>query len=237
MNSYDPNDKNGFPRGVDADHYIDQNVELEYIVRFQNTGTAPALDIEIRDTLSALLNPTTFRPGVSSHPFTWDIQGNGVIVFRCADINLPDSSSSQLLSQGFVQFRIQQDKDVALGSKILNTAAIYFDNNAPVITNQTLHTVGKDFVVTSTPILNLPNVRILIAPNPVTNQAQVRIDGLENTEHMSFTLYSAHGKALLSSQFQGTNYEFNAAQMPQGVYFYEVRSGARIVGKGKLVKM
>ncbi len=237
VNSYDPNDKNGFPRGVDAEHYIDQNVELEYIVRFQNTGTAPALNIDIRDTLSALLDPTTFRPGVSSHGFTWDIQGNGVIVLHFSGINLPDSSVSQVLSQGFVQFRVQQDKDVALGSQITNTAAIYFDNNAPVITNQTLHTVGKDFMVSSTPTLTLPDVRILIAPNPVTNQAQVRIDGLENTENMTFTLYSAMGTSLLNSPFRGSTYEFNAVQMPQGVYFYEVRSGARIVGKGKLVKI
>lgn len=237
VNSYDPNDKNGFPRGVDAAHYIDQNVELEYLVRFQNTGTAPALNIEIRDILPAELDPTTVRPGASSHAYTWDMQDNGVVVFKFADVNLPDSATSQLLSQGFVQFRVQQHKDVALGTKIKNTAAIYFDNNAPVITNQTLHTVGKDFVLTSTPTLLLPNVRVLIAPNPVTNQAQVWISGLDNTNDMRFTLYSAMGKSLLTDQFSGNNYEFEARPLPAGIYFYEVRRDGKTVGKGKLVKM
>ncbi|MEO6039363.1 MAG: T9SS type A sorting domain-containing protein, partial [Saprospiraceae bacterium] len=237
-NSYDPNDKNGFPRGVDAAHYIGQNVEMEYLVRFQNTGTAPALQIEIRDTLPAQLDPSTVRPGASSHAYTWDMQGNGVVVFKFADVNLPDSAASQLLSQGFVQFRVQQKKDVALGSQILNTAAIYFDNNAPVITNQTLHTVGKDFLVTSstaTPFLS--NVRVQISPNPVTNLARVRVEGLENVEKLTFTLYSAMGKSLLSGLFTGTSYEFEAALLPSGVYFYEVHNGGKTVGKGKLVKM
>jgi len=237
VNSYDPNDKNGFPRGVKEEHLVDQNIEMEYIIRFQNTGTAPALDIEIRDTLPAQLDPTTVRPGASSHAYTWDMQGNGVVVFKFADVNLPDSATSALLSQGFVQFRVKQDKDVLLGSKIKNTAAIYFDNNAPVITNQTLHTVGKNFVVTSTPSLSLPNVHVLVAPNPVTNQARVSVDGLTNMDNLTFTLYSAMGKSLLTGRLEGATYEFEAGQMPDGVYFYEVRSGQQIVGKGKLVKM
>ena len=238
VNSFDPNDKNGFPTGLQAAHYIDQNVELEYLIRFQNTGTAPALNIEIRDTLPLQwLDPTTVRPGASSHNYHWDMQGNGVVVFRFDDINLPDSATSAVQSQGFVQFRVQQRKDVPLGSKIRNTAAIYFDNNAPVITNQTLHTVGKDFIITSTQTPQLSNVRVLIAPNPLTSQAQVRVEGLENPEQLGFTLYSAMCTAVLHGQFSGTLYEFEAGHLPTGVYFYEIRSAGKTVAQGKLVKM
>lgn len=238
VNSYDPNDKNGFPRGIEAAHYIDQNVELEYLIRFQNTGTAPALNIEIRDTLPVQwLDPTTVRPGAGSHTYQWDVQGNGVVVFRFDDIHLPDSAASPINSQGFVQFRVRQRQNVPLGTKIENTAAIYFDNNAPVITNQTLHTVGKDFVLTSTPTLLLPDVRVQIVPNPLTSQAQVRVEGLKNTEKMNFTLYSLLSKTVLTGQFNGENFDFQTGQLPPGVYFYEVRSGGKIVGKGKLVKM
>ncbi len=236
-NSFDPNDKNGFPRGVKEEHFIDQNVEMEYIIRFQNTGTAPALNVEIRDTLASFFDPTTVRPGASSHGYQWDMQGNGVVVFKFADINLPDSSVSQTSSQGFVQFRVKQRKDVAIGTRIENTAAIYFDNNAPIITNQTFHTIGKEFVVSATSTVLVPNVQIQIAPNPLTNQARVSVEGLENTDKMSFTLYSTVGKSVLNSQFSGTSFEFEAAQLPAGVYFYEIRSAGKAVGQGKLVKM
>ena len=234
VNSFDPNDKNGFPRGVDAAHYIDQNVEIEYVIRFQNTGTAPALDIEIRDTLPVQwLDPTTVRPGASSHAYQWDMQGNGVVVFKFADINLPDSTTSQVNSQGFVQFRAQQRRDVAVGTKIENTAAIYFDNNAPVITNRTLHTIGKDFILTSAPTLLLPNVRVKIAPNPLTNQAQVQVEGFANTEgKLTFNLYSAAGKFLLTGLFNGNSFEWRPVNCRRECIFMKFRGLDRQSRKG-----
>jgi hypothetical protein len=40
--AYDPNDKQGFPTGFGAKHYIRPGTELEYLIRFQNTGTDTA---------------------------------------------------------------------------------------------------------------------------------------------------------------------------------------------------
>ncbi|MEO1438493.1 MAG: carboxypeptidase-like regulatory domain-containing protein, partial [Bacteroidota bacterium] len=67
--SYDPNDKLAEPVGYSDAHYIEANTELEYTVRFQNTGTAPAVNIIIRDTLSDQLDLTSFRLIQSSHPY------------------------------------------------------------------------------------------------------------------------------------------------------------------------
>ncbi|MCA0238181.1 MAG: SprB repeat-containing protein, partial [Bacteroidetes bacterium] len=36
--SFDPNDKQGFPLGYGPEHYIRPGTELEYMIRFQNTG-------------------------------------------------------------------------------------------------------------------------------------------------------------------------------------------------------
>ncbi|MEO0076159.1 MAG: SdrD B-like domain-containing protein, partial [candidate division WOR-3 bacterium] len=52
VGSYDPNEKSVTPEGL-----ITQTTELEYFVRFQNVGTAPAIDIEITDTLDSDLDP------------------------------------------------------------------------------------------------------------------------------------------------------------------------------------
>lgn len=240
VNSYDPNDKQGFPRGVGEAHYIDQNVDLEYMIRFQNTGTAPAVNIEIRDTLPVqFLDPNTVRAGASSHSYQFDIQGNGVLVFKYANINLPDSNANLEASQGFVKFRISQRKDVPLETEIKNTAAIFFDFNDPIITNQTLHTVGKDFLVLSnTQAIFDARLQLKVMPNPAEGRVQVVAKGLEETQsNLTFRLVSMLGNQVLSGDFDGNTFEFDASQLPQGVYGYEVREQGRLAASGKLLKL
>ncbi len=48
--AYDPNDKQVFPIGYTEAHYIADDEQLEYLIRFQNTGNAPATDVLLRDT-------------------------------------------------------------------------------------------------------------------------------------------------------------------------------------------
>ncbi|MCB0556652.1 MAG: hypothetical protein KDD02_24110, partial [Phaeodactylibacter sp.] len=64
------NDKQGFPRGYGDEHYIYPGTDLEYLVRFQNTGNDTAFLVVIRDTLSEFLDIATVRPGAASHPYT-----------------------------------------------------------------------------------------------------------------------------------------------------------------------
>ncbi|MCB0622786.1 MAG: hypothetical protein KDC43_02390, partial [Saprospiraceae bacterium] len=59
----DPNDKRGFPYGLGDERYIEPNQSLDYLIRFQNTGTDTAFNIVIVDTLSGLLQPGSVRPG------------------------------------------------------------------------------------------------------------------------------------------------------------------------------
>ncbi|MCB0663705.1 MAG: hypothetical protein KDC24_13245, partial [Saprospiraceae bacterium] len=53
--SYDPNDKEAFPKGVCASHFIDNDTEIEYKIRFQNVGNDTAFKVVIKDTLSQYL--------------------------------------------------------------------------------------------------------------------------------------------------------------------------------------
>lgn len=240
VNSFDPNDKQGFPRGVGEKHYIEQNVDLEYMIRFQNTGTAPAVNVVIRDTLpTQFLDPTTLRRGVSSHPYLFDMEGNGVVVFKFLNINLPDSNANEAASHGFVTFRISQHQDLPLESAIKNAAAIYFDFNEPIITNQTLHTIGKDFLqLSNTQTLFDARLKVQIMPNPAQGHVLVLAEGLENKEQdLSFRLISVLGEQAQQGQFRGNVYEFNAAHLPPGVYVYEIRNGGKLAATGKLLKL
>jgi uncharacterized repeat protein (TIGR01451 family) len=57
VGSFDPNDKQGFPVGYGSDRLVAPNTDIEYLVRFQNTGTAPARRVVVRDTLSEAARP------------------------------------------------------------------------------------------------------------------------------------------------------------------------------------
>ena len=240
LNSYDPNDKQGFPRGVGEQHYIGQNVDIEYLIRFQNTGTAPAINIEIRDTLPVQwLDPNTVRPGASSHPYQFDMLDNGVVVFKYQDIYLPDSNANFDASQGFVKFRISQRKDILLETEIKNTAAIFFDFNAPVITNRTLHTVGKDYLVLSnTQSVFDPRLQVQVIPNPASGQVHVLDEGLEKAHSgLTFRLISMLGEQVVTGSFDGNTYTFDASKLPPGIYGYEIRNQGQLAATGKLLKV
>jgi gliding motility-associated-like protein len=143
--SYDPNEKQASPAGATASRLIGERQEIEYLVRFQNTGSDVAYKVVIVDTLSPHLDLATLRVGAASHPFTWKVSGAGapVITWTFDPIHLPDSTSNEPGSHGFVRFRIAQRPDNPHGTVIANQAHITFDYNAPIATNQVIHTVGE----------------------------------------------------------------------------------------------
>lgn len=170
IGSYDPNDKQASPTGYMANHYIDQNIDLTYLIRFQNVGTDTAFNVVIKDTLSPHLNPASIYPTVSSAPYSLRIEENNILIVTFHDIKLVDSTTNEPDSHGFIQFRISQQDSVPIGAMIYNSAAIYFDFNDPVITNTTFHEVGKDFIQFPADQINLtPTVLLEGAYNLNTN--------------------------------------------------------------------
>jgi len=140
--AYDPNDKQVFPLGYSENHYIAQDEVLEYLVRFQNTGNAPATDIHVLDTLDLNLDISKFELLANSHSVQAIIdQNTRVVDFYFENIMLPDSVNNEPESHGFVSFQIEMLDDLPLLTEINNTAGIYFDNNPPIITNTTWSTI------------------------------------------------------------------------------------------------
>lgn len=234
VNSYDPNDKSAYPKGARAEHFLAKNTDLEYTIRFQNTGNDTAYLVTIRDTLDAALDPASVRMGASSHPYSWELLGQGVLKITFAGINLVDSNHNEAASHGFVQFRIAQKKDLADGTLIQNSGAIYFDNNAPVITNTVFHNIGKPFTVAS---FDHPDaVKSCSAmPNPFVDFTTIELkdapSGVKN-----FVLVDATGKVLQSTAFDGNRFSVHAGHLPVGVYFFQIIDLEGYFVSGKLVK-
>lgn len=227
--SFDPNDKTGIPLGVSSTGIIDDDTKIEYLIRFQNTGTDTAFRVEVIDTLSETLDPARLRVGAASHPFRWYIDGPGVLHFVFQPISLPDSAASWAASQGFIKFSIAPRIGLADGTVLRNTASIVFDHNAPVATNTTLHTIGKPFehLISKT---HQPNITqstrppITISPNPAHDFILVNLGQLAGSGRLQLEVRNLQGQTVTKVEFEsGQTVRIQINQLPPAPYTLDVK--------------
>lgn len=140
--AYDPNDKHVFPNGYEDPHFILNDTELEYLIRFQNTGNASATNVIVTDTIDTNLDLSTFTLMANSHSVITSIHpDNRVIEFLFENIMLPDSGANEPESHGMISFKIKPYTALEPGTVLNNTGNIFFDYNPPVITNTTWNTI------------------------------------------------------------------------------------------------
>ncbi|MFD1605711.1 T9SS type A sorting domain-containing protein [Flavobacterium artemisiae] len=180
VNSYDPNDK----LALGGDTYIkESSPAIVYMVRFQNTGTASAINIKIEDVFDAQLSASSIDIIAMSHPGRIEIKNNKA-EFIFDNINLPDSKTDEQNSHGYVIFSIYANYNIPLGYTINNKASIYFDYNAPIITNTFSILVGKD--TDKDGIIDARD-NCLLTANP--DQADVDSDGVGDVCDDNFEVY------------------------------------------------
>ena len=230
--SFDPNDKQGFPRGVHEEHFIPENQEINYRIRFQNTGTDTAFNIVLLDTLSDRLDLATLRVGAASHPYTYNILGPGVLQFLFQNILLPDSNINEAASHGFVQFTIRPKADLPKPTVIENEAAIYFDFNAPVMTNQSWHTVGEKYLDVSNVVFQ-PGLELDVYPNPAASFTTFYLKSARPMQGR-LVLSDAQGRIARAQTFQTNVFDVSLTGLPPGLYFFRLESEGRVAAAGKL---
>jgi uncharacterized delta-60 repeat protein/uncharacterized repeat protein (TIGR01451 family) len=235
---FDPNDKTGFPLGVGTNHNIRQNQQIEYLIRFQNVGTDTAFNVVIRDTLTTDLNIFTVQSGVSSHPYEFRMYGPRVLEWKFNNIMLPDSNTNEPASNGFVKFTVEQNPDLPFGTVIENSAAIYFDFEAPVITNTYFHTI-HDFSINVSvqPTEGADRfVDVKVIPNPFNNTAQLKLEGLEYTDNLELEIFNLNGQRMqFLNNSQNGQFQLSRGEMSQGIYFFSVRQNGKVVARGKMI--
>ncbi len=236
VNSFDPNDKTAFPEGTKAQHFIPKNTDLDYLIRFQNSGTDTAFVVVVKDTLSAFLDPATIVPGASSHPYRFTLTDNGVASFIFEKINLPHEKVNKDGSNGFVKFKIKQRANNPNGTVINNHAAIFFDFNLPIITNTTTNTIGENWITILTGSEDVKNnlLTLKIYPNPFQETARIEIE--ENTyNNLIFNVLDLNGKIIRSEKFKDTSLDFERKNLSEGFYIYQINSAEKVVQTGKIV--
>jgi uncharacterized repeat protein (TIGR01451 family) len=227
--------KRGHPKGYDeAHHYVSPETDLDYLIQFSNTGTDTVRQVVVRDTLSAALDPGTVIPGTASHPFEFEVYGDGIVQFTFNTINLPPDGGA---GKGFIQFRVAQKPDLPCETIILNSAAIYLDFASPAMTNTTFHTVCKFdsfIVVTPTREIFMAGAAVNVFPNPATDCVNFEVTGVE-AHRFTLQLYDVQGRLISNLFFDQPRFQLFRHQLPAGEIVYRVAADGKPVISGKLI--
>ncbi|MEX1133089.1 MAG: T9SS type A sorting domain-containing protein [Flavobacteriales bacterium] len=226
---YDPNDKlvqtsSGARPGF---YVLTLDAYVDYTIRFQNTGSAPAVNVFLLDTIAPNLDLTSFSVLGASHAFEASLLEDRVLRFDFPNIMLPDSSADFAESIGFISFRLRPN-ELLPGDLLTNAADIFFDLNPPIRTN------------TATVLVDLfesvdegTKPRLQLFPNPV--QDALRIAGLPSGVH-KLDILSLDGRLLISYALNGEQATLDLSRMAAGIYLVQLRDDEGRMHSARFVK-
>lgn len=200
--------------------------DLDYVIRFQNTGNQSAINMKITDILSDKLDVSTFKPVTASHDYKILITNDNIVEFKFNNINLPSEQSNEASSHGFIAFKIKPKNNVAVGDIITGNASVYFDYNdsSAVVTN----TVSTEIMAPlKTANFNSLLNNITSYPNPAKDKLNIQLSNelvLEGT-----TIYDMQGQVVLSNK--GNNTEITVENLATGFYILKVTTNLGTIQK------
>ncbi len=232
--------KRGHPKGAEVEHFVNPNTDLEFLIRFVNTGADTVRGVIVRDTLSPWLDPASVVPGGASHDYDFQVYAGGIVQFTLPNqLLLPDGSpaSGGTSSSGYVKFRVSQKPDLPCKTTIRNRAAIFFDFNAPAASNETFHTVCQldSVLTTKSQEIFVPGAAVNFFPNPFTDEATVTIDGVQ-AKIYTLEIYDALGRQVAHQTKPSPEFRLLSFQFSRGIYFYRLAADGRSVASGKIEK-
>jgi hypothetical protein len=221
VGSYDPNDKTAFPGGN-----IDTAVKsLTYLIRFQNTGTAPARNVVVEDVITNNIDFNSIRLKSLSHEGQMLMEENRKLIFEFPNIMLPDSASDPEGSIGYITFTANLKDGISVGDEINNFADIYFDFNDPIRTN----TAKNKVVLESNSSINDSDkgYEIRFYPNPMTEGEANILMLLQNSSNIQFNLFDIQGRLKWNFEKLRSGNQFLIPvqwhDLPKGIYLLEVK--------------
>lgn len=216
INAYDPNDKMEAHGERILYSSFTSNDYLTYTIRFENTGSANAINVRINDVLDSKLDETTVKTLSASHSYVLDRVGN-TLNWKFDDIMLPVSIANTSTGKGYVTFQVKPKPGYALGDIIPNTGAIYFDYNPAIITN----TFNTEFV-SSLANMEFSSTNLAVYPNPANEVITIQLNS--NSFIKQVQLIDMLGRVIKKENYSSSNYSetMNLKEAGSGTYFVEV---------------
>lgn len=204
VSAYDPNIKVAIPSEV-----VDVSDEIKYIIHFENLGNDVALNVTVVDTFQSLLDIRKVVLGGCSHnKYSVEVKYNCVI-WQFNDINLPSKQDS-LNNKGFVTFTSKLNQTAQKGDSIFNKAAIFFDYQKPVITNEAIVKLKDKNDINELIIDKTLNVY----PNPGNTSFQMNKEGVSVVE-----LYDLTGRLMMRISKNSDGKFYLGTELNEGMYF------------------
>lgn len=222
VNSYDPNDKTCLEGEIVTPEQVGKYVH--YLVRFENTGSANAINVVVKDIIDTTkYDISSLIPLNASHDFYTRIRNGNEVEFIFENIQLPFDDA---INDGYILFKIKTLSTLNIGDSFSNEANIYFDYNAPIITNNETTTIQENL---STGEFNLYNIKIY--PNPIEDS--FKIENLSNSTIKTIELFNISGKKI-KQFYNSESYDVN--DLPSGVYFIKIKTEQTETNR-KLIKL
>ncbi|MGV3695691.1 DUF7619 domain-containing protein [Flavobacterium sp.] len=229
IGAYDPNDKmEGHGEKILHSSFTSADY-LEYTIRFENNGTAGALDITVTDTLDNSLDETSLAMVASSHSHSLDRVGSE-LTWKFNNIQLPVSVPNTDIGKGFIKFKIKPKPGYAIGDIIPNNASIYFDTNPAIVTN----TFNTEFVAALGNGLFTEN-SIILYPNPAKNTVNI---ALQNSTEIigEITIFDIMGKKVHQvSNVASNQLTIDVGNLSKGMYLVEITTENHLKQIKKLI--
>ena len=217
VNSFDPNDKTCLEGNEITEDKV--GAYVHYLIRFENTGTASAVNVVIRDDIDATtLDISSLKTLDGSHDFTTRIDGQKV-EFIFENINLPFDDAT---NDGYVLFKIKTKSTLVTNDTFMNKAEIYFDFNAPITTNE-------ETTLVSAPLSRndaVLDITIEAFPKPTTETLYIQGENPIKT----IDLYTLQGKLVLSKKLIGNQTAVNISlkALSRGLYILKATSNTGV---------
>ncbi len=219
--SFDPNDKSVSPIGMGTNGGIlETETDLTYLIRFQNTGNGPAVNIVVKDSISPNLDIKSLQMLSSSHNYNIEILEGNVIKWKFNNIMLPDSGNNEPDSHGYIRYSIKRTNNNVIGSEVKNTALIYFDFNEPVITNTTLNTIVAPLGIIED---NKNKGTWIIYPNP-SNGTLYLNNNSPLSEENEIQISNTIGQTVYHEATTSNHKTIDLNKFNDGIYFVKVVS-------------
>ncbi|WP_179349359.1 DUF7619 domain-containing protein [Winogradskyella pacifica] len=230
IGSYDPNDINE-SHGSEIEHVsFTEDDYLYYTIRFQNVGTASAINVTIENILDPKLDKSTFQMLRASHSYGIE-RDFDALTWQFNTINLADAATDEANSHGFVYYKIKPLAGYEIGDIVPNTAGIIFDFNAPVITN----TFNTEFVAALGLAENGLNSQYVLYPNPSKDVVSLSFNSEQSTVEVG--VFDILGKMVLTQKKQHVStLELNLSSLEKGVYFVKVKDDKGLFESKKIIK-
>ena len=209
VNSLDPNDKTCTEGTTIPGNLVGKFVH--YVIRFENDGTANAQNIVVKDIIDTTkFDISTLVPLTASANFTTRITNTNQVEFIFQNINLPFVAGT---NGGYIAFKIKTKSTLLIGNTFTNKASIYFDYNAPIVTNTATTTIAAlanpEFVFTD-----------YFTLSPIPTKGELNITTKQDITITSISIYNTLGQVMLVTSNPSNT--IDVSNLNTGSYFIKV---------------